>query len=129
VGGERVNLLDLEREWILTLGEPRVHFALHCVSASCPRLVDEPWRAEGLDAALDAAVTEYLDGPHGVRLDEERQVVQLSSLFDWYADEFLAQAPSVVAWVNRHRTEPVAEDWAVEFLEYDWTLIDAARAP
>jgi len=33
-----------------------------------------------------------------------------------------AKAPSLPAYVNRHRREPVPPDYAVEFLADDWTL-------
>ena len=48
--------------------------------------------------------------------------MELSAILDWYREDFLAVAPSLVAWLNRYRDEPVPEDYEVGFLPYDWTL-------
>src|SRR3989442_5978874 len=48
VGGERMSLYTLENDVIRPLGDERVHFALNCMSVSCPRLPREPFRPEHL---------------------------------------------------------------------------------
>jgi hypothetical protein len=37
-------------------------------------------------------------------------------------ENFLAQSPSLIAYINRYRGEPVPLDYRVEFFEYDWTI-------
>ena len=48
--------------------------------------------------------------------------VRVSAILDWYEEDFLAVAPSLVAYLNRYRDEPIPEDWDVAFLDYDWSL-------
>ncbi len=59
VGGERMSLYTLENDVIRPLGDERVHFALNCMSAGCPRLPREPFRAERLSGMLDAMAREF----------------------------------------------------------------------
>lgn len=120
--GYTTSLYALENQVIRPLGDPRVHFALNCMVRSCPRLPREPWSAGRLDAQLDAAAREFVDAPRNVEVDGTRRVVRLSAIFDFYTGDFLAEATSLVAYVNRYRSEPVPEDYAVEFLPYDWSL-------
>src|SRR5260370_4168 len=49
-------------------------------------------------------------------------VVRVSSILRFYREDFLAKAPSLVAYANRYRTEPIPEDYAVRFIPYDWIL-------
>ena len=48
--------------------------------------------------------------------------MRLNSTLSFYSDDFLAQAPSLVAYVNRYREEPIPEAYSVSFIPYDWTL-------
>jgi hypothetical protein len=122
VDGEKRSLYSLENDLIRPLGDPRIHFALNCMVRGCPRLPREPWSAERLDPQLDAATRRFLGAPRNVELVHDRRVVRLSSLFDFYREDFLAEAPSLVAYVNGYREEPIPEGYAVEFIPYDWTL-------
>lgn len=122
IDGGSLSLYALENDVIRPLGDPRIHFALNCMVRGCPRLPREPWSAERLDAQLDAATREFVNDARNVQLVPERRVVRLSAIFDFYTDDFLAVAPSLLAYVNRYRAEPVPEEFDVEFIPYDWTL-------
>lgn len=125
--GERMSLYALENDVIRPLGEPRIHFALNCMVRSCPRLPQVPFAAATLDAQLDAATREFANDPRHVELDPRAQVVRLSAILDWYDEDFLDVAPSLVAYLNRYRDEPIPEDWEVTFLPYDWALNESVR--
>ena len=122
VGGREISLYDYENDVIRPLGEERVHFALNCMSVSCPRLPRRPFTAANLDGELDEATRFFLSEPRNVQVDRERRVVRLSAIFDFYAADFLQRAPSLIAWVNRYRAEPIPANYRVEFLPYDWTI-------
>jgi hypothetical protein len=38
LAGRSIDLYDLEHEIIIPFGEPRIHFAIVCASASCPKI-------------------------------------------------------------------------------------------
>ena len=116
VGGERMSLYTLENEVIRPFGDARIHFALNCMSVSCPRLPREPWQAERLDRQLDAAAWEFFNSEQHLRVDHVEQVVHLSEILDFYTEDFLAEAPSLIAYVNRYRSEPIPKDYAIEFI-------------
>jgi len=59
IGGRKQSLQTYETG-IRQLGDPRVHFALNCMSVSCPTLPREPFLAEGLQARLDAEARAFL---------------------------------------------------------------------
>jgi len=105
---------------IRPLGEERVHFALNCMVRGCPRLPREPFGSGELDARLDAAAREFAGDPRHARVEDGK--LRLSPILDWYEEDFLQVAPSLVAYLNRYRDEPLPQDLDVRFLKYDWTL-------
>ena len=107
---------------IRPLNEERVHFALNCMAVSCPRLPRTPFTAAGLDAELDAAARLFFAEPRNLQVDPVRRVVRLSSILDFYPEDFLRKAPSLIAYANRYRADPVPLDHNVEFIPYDWTV-------
>lgn len=134
LGGESIDLYDLERDVIIPRGESRIHFAINCASKSCPVLQAEAWRAEDLDAKLDAAARQFINDPSRNRFDKDEKVAYLSQIFEWFGDEFAAKAGSVQKYVARYVDDPeiaaaLREDgYRVEILEYDWSLNGIAPA-
>ena len=122
VGGEPISLYRYENEVIRPLGEERVHFALNCMAVHCPRLPRQPFRAATLEADLAREARQFLNEARNVQVDPLRRVVRLSEIFDFFPEDFLAKAPSLLEYVNRHRAAPVPAGYAVEFIPYDWTV-------
>ena len=124
VGGRRMSLSTYENDVIRPLGELRVHFALNCMVRSCPRLPQEAFSADELDAQLETAAREFLNDTRHVRVDAAARVVRLSSIFDFYTEDFApdGKRESLIAYVNRYRDEPIDPAFAIEFIPYDWTL-------
>jgi len=89
---------------------------------SCPRLPRTAFTAAALDRELDRAARSFIVENRNVRLDPQNRLVYLSAIFDFYTKDFLAQSPSLIAYINRYRGEPVPLDYRVEFFEYDWTI-------
>jgi len=124
VGGRSMSLSAYENEVIRPLGEPRAHFALNCMVRSCPRLPQTAFSADELEAQLDAAAREFLNDSRNVRVDTAAREVWLSSIFDFYTEDFAADGKreSLIEYVNRYRNERIDSDFAVKFIPYDWTL-------
>jgi len=128
IGGESVSLKTLEDEWIRAgFADPRIHAALNCASIGCPRLPRAAFEADRLGEQLDAAMREFVDDDRHCRFDAERRVVELSKIFDWFADDFLAwersqdnPSPSIVHFVNRYRAadSQLPADASVQYLPY-----------
>lgn len=122
VGGKAVSLHGFENDVIRPLGDERVHFALNCMVVSCPRLPRVAFSAKTLDRQFDAAAREFIGEDRNVRVDFGQREVWLSAIFDFYSEDFLARAPSLVAYANRYRAKPIPSDFKVRFLDYDWTV-------
>lgn len=122
VGGEPISLYDYENKVIRPLGDPRIHVALNCMSVGCPRLPREPFLPETLNEQLDREAWRFYNQPRNVQVDDARMVLRLSEILAFYSSDFLKQAPSLVAYVNRYREQQLPLTYAVEFIPYDWTI-------
>lgn len=122
VGGESMSLRTYENEAIRPLGDPRVHFALNCMSLGCPRLPREPFEAATLEKQLEREARLFFSEARNLRVHVADKTVELSEILNFYPDDFLAQAPSLIAYVNRYRKTPIPDDYAVRFIPYDWTI-------
>jgi len=122
LGGRSISLYALENRIVRPLGDPRVHFALNCMVRACPRLPREPFEGAHLDSQLDSAARLFFSEERNVRLDASRRTVYLSEILRFYTKDFLAKAPSLIAYANLYRSEPIPTDWETDFIPYDWSL-------
>ncbi len=136
ITGRDYSLDEIEHRILRPLGEPRVHAAIVCASVSCPALRREPFAAPRLDAQLDDAVRSWLANPEkGLRIDRAKGVLWLSRIFKWFDGDFEADG-GVLAFLTGHLGGD-DRDWlerhgsgaSIEYLDYDWSLNDLARAP
>ena len=129
VGGAALNLYDLERDILIAqFHDPRMHFAIVCASASCPRLQPRAYTGAELNQQLDQGAREFINDPARNRFDRANRVAYLSKVFDWFTEDFEVQAGSLQRYVARYISDPVfAQELAtvpyrIEFLDYDWSL-------
>ena len=71
VAGESLSLHDIEHGKIRRFGDPRIHAALVCGSASCPTLRIEPYRGVGIDDQLESQMLDFFRNG-GARTDGKR---------------------------------------------------------
>jgi len=102
--------------------DARIHFALSDMTRSAPRLPRRPFTGEKLNDELDQAARELLNDPQRVQVDRDRGVVRLPFLFDRFGKDFLAEAPTLIDFVNRYRSEKIPGDYRAEFLPEDRAL-------
>lgn len=123
VAGRRLSLFGLENRVIRKEGDARMHVALNCMSRSCPRLPREPFRAAMFEGdELDLEARRFYNEGRNVEVDHDEGTVRLSKILGLYTRDFLGEAPSLVAYVNRYREDELPEDYRVEFIPYDWTI-------
>lgn len=135
VGGARYSLGDIEHDILRrTFKEPRVHFAIVCASLSCPDLRTEPYEAARLHAQLDDQAAGFLGNPtKGLRPGPDGKTARVSSIFKWFAADF-EPAGGVAAFIRTKASPEVGAriprltDAGLSYLDYDWSLNDAARA-
>ncbi len=148
VMGEPVTLNHIEHGILRKdFSEPRIHMALVCASIGCPPLRGEVFTGEALNGQLSAETRRFLSIERNFRIDRERGVVYLSSIFDWFADDFEDFGKAVTfghSHDRKHRAalgfvmSYVGEDdrlyimkdrYDVAYLPYDWALNVQSEVP
>ena len=134
VGGEELSLNDIEHGKIRRFGDPRIHGALVCGSASCPTLRYEPYSGNGLDGQLDSQMRSFLSGG-GAVFDAPSGELLLSRIFLWYGADFVrpqrmptwipatkrSVAKSIAGWLEPELRQ-LSANAGVAFQSYDWSL-------
>ena len=125
VEGEALTLNDIEHRILRPIWrDPRVHYAVNCASVGCPDLKPSAWAADTMDADLDAAARAYVNDPRGVGIDGDRIVV--SSIYDWFVDDFGGSETTVLAHLKAHAEPPLAAELGrigrIDDTGYDWRL-------
>jgi|SRR5688572_8363262 len=127
IGGETLSLDDIENK-LRSFDDPRFHFAIVCVSESCPPLAPRAYSAETVSAAFDRQGRAFVNDPRRNAIDRTKGRVALSKIFDWNRKEFERAAGSVSRYVARYAADRATADWLAsraerpDFLEYDWAL-------
>ena len=134
VAGERLSPDDVEHGKIRRFGDPRVHAALVCGSASCPTLRGEAYSGPALADQLDDQMRRFL-GDGGLVLDREAAEVRLSRIFLWYGADFVrpssmpslrrvtrrAVAGSLFPWLDPDTARWIASTRPrIRYQSYDW---------
>lgn len=125
IAGEEVSLDDIEHRILRPIWkDPRIHYAVNCAALGCPNLQVTAFTAGNADALLTQAARDYVNHPRGVSASDGPLVV--SSLYDWYRDDFGGTDETVIAHLRRY-AEGAAKgrlDAAtrIDGYAYDWAL-------
>ena len=83
VKGGTMSLNDVENDKIRAgFKDPRIHFAINCAAESCPPIRSEPFVGARIDQQLDDQARKFLNGPKGVRLEQD--VLHVTKIMDWF---------------------------------------------
>ena len=127
IGGEELSLDEIENR-LRDLKDARFHFAIVCVSESCPPLAARAYTAETVSAALDRQGRAFVNDPRRNVIDRSKRKLALSKIFDWNRKEFERDAGSLPKYVSRYVGDRETASWLASteqspgFLEYDWSL-------
>ena len=128
LAGRQIDLYDLEHDVIIPFGEPRIHFAIVCASASCPKLISEAYTAATLDQQLERNARDFVNDESKNRFDKSSKSARISMIFDWYADDFEAHSTTVQRYLAQYVDDPeIAEalnkdEYGLWYFDYDWSL-------
>ncbi|MDJ0624483.1 MAG: DUF547 domain-containing protein, partial [Desulfocapsaceae bacterium] len=139
-GGQETSLYYLENYVIRgRYDDPRFHFALNCASLGCPVLPQVPFLGETLESQLDQETRKFINDPEKVRYDPAAKTLYLSSIFNWYEEDFTGwlknrspvEQPSLIDYVLLYLSPEIADlvqqnrsDVIIAYLPYDWGLND-----
>jgi hypothetical protein len=132
VGGVSMNLDGIEKTKVRSVGDPRIHFALNCMSYSCPPLLKEPYDGARLDAQFDAQGRRYLSDPRGAQSAGGTKV-KLSEIFtrfytqewkDAYTKKTGKKEPGLLEAIRPYAgpDSPVQNATEYESMDYNWSL-------
>lgn len=128
VGGTAYSLDTIEHQILRKMGEPRIHFAIVCASIGCPRLLNEAYRANRVDQQLETNAKDFFARSQNFRYDQSQQRFFLSSILDWFGDDFggsqAEQLRRISQWLPSAAAQSAARQNAVRvsYLNYNWDL-------
>ncbi|WP_420404310.1 DUF547 domain-containing protein [Nisaea sp.] len=127
VEGRRLSLGDI-RDRILRAfwRDGRLHYGLCYGAVGSPGLLGEAFTGANVDRLLDEQALEFVNHPRGVWVDGNRAV--LSSLYDWYAEDFGGSRGPILAHLRLYALpglRPLLHDDLVIDHAFDWSLNDA----
>lgn len=130
LGEMTLSLNQIEHEQIRPkFAEPRIHFALVCAAVGCPKLRNEAYRADRIDAQLDDQTRYVHTHDRWFKYQSGAGEVYLTKLYKWYGADFKQTAGSVLAFAARYssalkRAIEKDEGPRIKWLDYDWKLND-----
>lgn len=125
VDGVDLSLDDIEHRILRPLwNDPRIHYAVNCASIGCPNLQAEPFTAANADRLLTSGAAAYVNHPRGVTIERGRMT--LSSIYDWFQEDFGGNEDGVVEHLLRYAEPSLAAelrafDGRIRYA-YDWSL-------
>ena len=141
VMGKEISLNQIEHEILRKeFRDPRIHAVLVCAALGCPQLENKTFDPHNLDERLDQANVNFINNPDKVKLDTDKKKLYLSSILDWYHEDFEASQQveeslnkydskyrGVIGFVLKYLPEDKKEFInknfpKLQFLDYDWTL-------
>jgi hypothetical protein len=128
VNGEKYSLNDIEHKILRKMGEPRIHFAIVCASVGCPKLRSGAYTGAKLNAQLDEQTRNFFAQPRNFRIDRDRDTVSLSSILDWFGEDFGGSDRAKLSLASKYLSEEKDREFLrlekpkVKYLDYDWSL-------
>ncbi len=134
--GEDATLNHIENDLLRrNYNEPRIHFAINCASISCPALSADAYVGSKLEEQLERATKLFLTDSERNRFIKNNNSLEISSIFNWFKNDFVKNAGSVDAFVApyisddpeiqlhlKNRSTAGNFTATTKFLEYDWGL-------
>ena len=117
--GEKISLNHIEHQILRKMNEPRIHFAINCASASCPKLFNTAFYAHTMEEQLEEATTLFINDP--LRNQLSKKEMAISRIFQWFASDFGTKKERH-AFIRKYATQPIDKNAKVRFLNYDWQL-------
>lgn len=137
VRGGTISLDDVENQKIRQgFKDPRIHFAINCAAESCPPIRPEPFTGARVSQQLDDQARKFLNGPHGVRLEQDGDelILHVTKILDWFKDDFEGWGGGTIPFLRKYltadkvkRIDAAKGKMELEFDEYSWKLNDSPR--
>lgn len=122
IEGKMYNLNNIEHGILRPkYNDPRIHAAINCASQSCPKLLNEAFIGEKLDAQLDMVMKNFINDETRNKISSSKKA-ELSKIFSWFSGDFKKDNPSVIAFINKFSKIKIDEKADISYMDYDWKL-------
>lgn len=118
LGEKQYSLGNIEHDILRKMDEPRIHFAINCASASCPKLQRDAFMPRQLEDQLEKATKEFILDPRKNKISLEQ--LELSRIFLWFGKDFGTKADRL-SFISTYSGVPLTNP-AIDYLSYDWAL-------
>ncbi len=141
VMGKVMTLNHIEHEILRKkFSEPRIHMALVCAAMGCPPLRNEAYTGDSLEVQLNDQSRRFLSNPLKFKIDKNRGKVFLSSIFQWFGEDFVSYSESTEGITGKTPEEQGVlnfiaaylkddekiylrnKSYKIEYLDYNWRL-------
>ncbi|WP_070970313.1 DUF547 domain-containing protein [Vibrio sonorensis] len=120
VNGKDLTLNDIEHRILRPIwNDPRTHYAVNCASLGCPNLQRDAFTAQNTEMLLEDAAKQFINSDKGVLVHDSK--VLLSSIYDWFSDDFGSTEQQLFEHLSRYRPELKNYSGKVTY-DYDWNL-------
>ena len=129
IEGKRVSLNDIEHRILRPIWQDhRLHFVLNCASIGCPNLSRAAFTPANIEDSLAQAERSFLQHPRAISFND-KGILQLSSLFDWYLEDFAENESALLVYLAEQRPDmaerllvyPIGSRPNIDYV-YDWSL-------
>lgn len=121
IGPQQYSLQQVEDNILRKMDDPRIHFAINCGAKSCPKLLNEAYESDKLNAQLEKVTKKFIQDSAQNQLSEKK--VKISKIFEWYAEDFNKNGETVITFLNKYSGDlTIKDDAKIEYLEYNWAL-------
>jgi hypothetical protein len=132
VAGKKMSQDDIENDILRKqFHDPRIHFAIICASMGCPPIPKFAYTGEMVQSQLESETRKYLNSPRGTRIDRAKNTLYISKVFEWFGDDFVKAAGSVMNFIKPYLNEETLvflnRNPKIDYIEYNWAL--NAREP
>lgn len=127
VGGKNYSLNQIEHDILRKMNEPRIHFAIVCASIGCPKLRNEAYTTEKVDAQLTVNAIDFFQHKKHFQVNSTQRTVYLSSILDWFGTDFGSTQSEQLRYIAKFvpkssRPFLTSQNVTVKFLDYNWGL-------
>ncbi|MEO9569647.1 MAG: DUF547 domain-containing protein [Polaribacter sp.] len=120
VGGKTYTLDHIEHQILRKdFSDPKIHVGVNCASGSCPKLGNTAFTEQNVEAELTRLMKDFVNDSSRNKLSKKK--VQISSIFDWFKDDFTKNG-SIIDFLNKYSDTEISSKAKISFLKYDWTL-------
>ncbi|MEM7291970.1 MAG: DUF547 domain-containing protein [Pseudomonadota bacterium] len=120
-----ITLDDIEHRILRPIWrDPRIHYGVNCASLGCPNLLENAFSAANTDQLLDDAAQDFVNHSRGA--DVVGGKLRVSSIYQWFVDDFGGNDAGVIAHLKQHAEPKLAQALenvnSIDQDSYDWAL-------